>query len=98
MNNIIVLEQWKTEQEEIELVADQSNVAQRSISILTDIEEITTGVNLNPISLEQEEHGCPCGIARSKSHTVLHGDLRLTTRRSHLLDNWQEVVVRHENV
>lgn len=49
MDCIVVVEKGKTEKEEVKLVANDSEVAQGSITVLADVVKVAMGLDLNPV-------------------------------------------------
>lgn len=98
MNGLETTESRNTEQEEVEIVADDSDVTQGLVTVLTDVDKIIFRVYLMPVALELEINGSPCSIAISDSNTIFNSNFRITRNMRNLVNHGHIVVVRDKNV
>ena len=97
MLNVVTLEDWKAKQEEIVVVTDHKDVANRAITVFTDIQKVIFWLNFDPILLDIEPDRFPGGFTFSYSKSLL--SLELSSRFSnHQIKEFSEVIVWNEQV
>lgn len=97
VNSVVTLVEGKTEKEEVVIVADHENVADFTVSVFTNIDQVFLRFDFDPHVLEHEPQRLPPGIACGDSETFLN--LHLSTRsRNHNVKYGGEVVLGDKNV